>query len=406
MAKPKIYLAGPEVFLADSSWIVREKKTVCDSLGLEGADPLDNKIDRDGKSPFEIAIAIAQANEQMMDGCDAIIADMTPFRGPSMDVGTAYEMGFMRGRGKPVFGYSNDPAPYAEKVLEDRGDITVFEQTTPNGVESKVTDADGMTVENFGLVDNLMLEGAVRAIGSEIFLTEIADGNPIAELGAFPDAATAAAEFFAKKTEAAMSDDDRKRLTDEWTSCRNALGDFDKSLLDLRRFGFTLVTILLGADGFLSAKTDITGIGIVGIFAALLILIVGLFQQDRMQEVFIRSTVIRAMELEERLGIGLSFQISYWSERVRTGTWGTLLYHFFCTADLGLAIAALLTPEKLSAGSWSFWGEIVLCVLSLELYIGAIILIRIWNRSSEPLSTAFQDELNKVARQRHLAEVS
>jgi nucleoside 2-deoxyribosyltransferase len=405
MAQPKIYLAGPEVFLADSSRIVLEKKTVCDSLGLEGADPLDNKIDRDGKSPFEIAIAIAQANEEMMDGCDAVIADMTPFRGPSMDVGTAFEMGYMRGRGKPVFGYSNDPTLYAEKVAE-RGGITVLEQTPASGVVSSITDADGMTVENFGLVDNLMLEGAVRASGSEIFLAGIEDGNPIAELGAFPEAAAAAAEYFAEKTEAAMPDDERKRLTDEWTSCRNALGDFDKSLLDLRRFGFTLVTILLGADGFLSAKTDISGIGIVGIFAALLILIVGLFQQDRMQEVFIRSTVIRAMELEEKLNIGLSFQISYWSERVRTGTWGTLLYHFFCTADLGLAIAALLAPEKLAAGSWSFWEEIVLCVLALELYIGAIVLIRIWNRRSEPLSTAFQRELNKVARQRHLAEVS
>ncbi len=296
MAKPKIYLAGPEVFLPDSSRIVFEKKTVCESLGLEGADPLDNKIARDGKSPFEIAIAIARANEQMMDGCDAVIADMTPFRGPSMDVGTAYEMGYMRGRGKPVFGYSNDPTLYAEKVAE-AGGITVIEQTTAGGVASEVTDADGLTVENFGLVDNLMLEGAVRASGSEIFLAGIIGGRPIAELGAFPEAATAAAEFFAEKTEAAMEDDERKRLTDEWTSCRNALGDFDKSLLDLRRFGFTLVTILLGADGFLSAKTDISGIGIVGIFAALLILIVGLFQQDRMQEVFIRSTVIRAMEL-------------------------------------------------------------------------------------------------------------
>ena len=32
-----------------------------------------------------------------MQGCDAMIVNLTPFRGPSADVGSAYEMGFMRG---------------------------------------------------------------------------------------------------------------------------------------------------------------------------------------------------------------------------------------------------------------------------------------------------------------------
>ena len=51
-----------------------------------------------------------------MDAADAIIANLTPFRGPSADAGTVYELGYMAGRGKLCLAYSNDPAVYAERV--------------------------------------------------------------------------------------------------------------------------------------------------------------------------------------------------------------------------------------------------------------------------------------------------
>ena len=51
-----------------------------------------------------------------MDEADAIIANLTPFRGPGADAGTVYELGYMAGRGKFCLGYSNDPAPYADRV--------------------------------------------------------------------------------------------------------------------------------------------------------------------------------------------------------------------------------------------------------------------------------------------------
>ena len=39
-----------------------------------------------------------------MDAADAIIANLTPFRGPSADAGTVYELGYMAGRGKFCLG--------------------------------------------------------------------------------------------------------------------------------------------------------------------------------------------------------------------------------------------------------------------------------------------------------------
>jgi nucleoside 2-deoxyribosyltransferase len=54
--------------------------------------------------------------ERVMQTCDAMIVNLTPFRGPSADVGSAYEMGFMRALGRPIFAYSNDSRLFVERV--------------------------------------------------------------------------------------------------------------------------------------------------------------------------------------------------------------------------------------------------------------------------------------------------
>ena len=56
-----------------------------------------------------------------MDGVDLVIANMTPFRGPSMDVGTAVELGYSFARGLPVFGYTNIVDDYEARVRRRMG---------------------------------------------------------------------------------------------------------------------------------------------------------------------------------------------------------------------------------------------------------------------------------------------
>ena len=63
-------------------------------------------------------LAISRTMETLMRGCDLMIVNLTPFRGPSADVGSAYEMGFMRALGRPIFAYSNDARPFAERVAD------------------------------------------------------------------------------------------------------------------------------------------------------------------------------------------------------------------------------------------------------------------------------------------------
>jgi nucleoside 2-deoxyribosyltransferase len=149
----KIYLAGPDVFLPDAVEIGRQKIAICAAHGLTGLYPLDNAIDL---SAPDAARQIFAGNEAMMDAADAIIANLTPFRGPGADPGTVYEFGYMAGRSKLCLAYSNDPALYADRV----------ERFMPIArEEGRLVDAQGLTVEDFGLVDNLMMIHALELHG-------------------------------------------------------------------------------------------------------------------------------------------------------------------------------------------------------------------------------------------------
>ena len=141
----KIYLAGPDVFLPDAIAIGRRKADICARHGLTGLYPLDNTVDL---SAPDASLAIFKANEAMIDAADAIIANLTPFRGAGADPGTVYELGYAAGRGKLCLGYSNDPAVYAERVRQ-------FTQVTAH--DGRLVDKCGLTVEDFGLSDNLMM---------------------------------------------------------------------------------------------------------------------------------------------------------------------------------------------------------------------------------------------------------
>ncbi|MEZ5667042.1 MAG: nucleoside 2-deoxyribosyltransferase [Alphaproteobacteria bacterium] len=173
MADERIYLAGPEVFLPDPMAAAAAKKAICARHGFVGVFPLDKSLDLGGLAPFEAGWRISAANEQLMRGCDLIIANMTPFRGPSMDVGTAFEMGFMRALGRLVLGYSNDGRGFAERT---RACLDI----APGA-----SDADGMAIEEFGMADNLMMHGAVAASGATVEVTQAPPDARFTALDAF-----------------------------------------------------------------------------------------------------------------------------------------------------------------------------------------------------------------------------
>src|SRR5579859_6384138 len=127
----------------------------------------------------ERGLAISRAMERVMQSCDAMIVNLTPFRGPSADVGSAYEMGFMRALGRRIFAYTNDDRPFFDRVRAFCGGAV---RERPTGEHE---DSDGMAIESFALRDNLMLEGGVIASGGCLVARPTAHGKRYTSLTAF-----------------------------------------------------------------------------------------------------------------------------------------------------------------------------------------------------------------------------
>lgn len=154
----RVYLAGPEVFHPRALELAKMKKDICAAYKLEGVFPLDNELDVDSYLlKHQAGLAIGDANEKLIQSSNIIIANLTPFRGPSADVGTVYEVGYGRALGKRVFGYSNVPQLFESRTREFAGG------------GSTAADEFGMSFEDFGMHDNLMIEtGIVRSGGAMI----------------------------------------------------------------------------------------------------------------------------------------------------------------------------------------------------------------------------------------------
>ena len=157
----RVYLAGPDVFHPDAVARAQDLKSICMPPWPGRRAPLD-------KLPVEPAYwdtlgeaqCIALRNEAHIRSCDAIIANLTPFRGPGADAGTAYEVGFGRALGKPVFGYATTGLSYAGRVRAMPGSRAMH-------------DADGLDIEDFGLAENLMLVCGIEDSGG-VMLSEAA----------------------------------------------------------------------------------------------------------------------------------------------------------------------------------------------------------------------------------------
>ncbi|MCP5074467.1 MAG: nucleoside 2-deoxyribosyltransferase [Rhodobacteraceae bacterium] len=164
----KIYLAGPDVFLPDAIIVGRRKCELCRQYGFEGLFPFVQ-----GADPKKIF----RANSALMERADIGLFNLTPFRGPSADVGTIFELGLMYGMGKPIYGYTNNPNNFTDRVEASHG--------ARRDKAGRMWDREGYEIEKFGLTDNLMIEEALRETGHKIFVAEQGATGTLASLNAF-----------------------------------------------------------------------------------------------------------------------------------------------------------------------------------------------------------------------------
>jgi nucleoside 2-deoxyribosyltransferase len=195
--RPRAYLAGPEVFLAEAARVGARKRAICARHGLTGVFPGDAAPPDARLARRDQGLAISRTMETLMRGCDLMIVNLTPLHGPSADVGSSYEMGFMRALGRPIFAYSNDPRFFAERVAD------FWDGAIRHRASGEQEGPDGMAIEGFDLHDNLMLVGGVIASGGCVVTEPTPEAERYISLAAFARCVACAAAHLRRAGSAA-----------------------------------------------------------------------------------------------------------------------------------------------------------------------------------------------------------
>jgi nucleoside 2-deoxyribosyltransferase len=183
----RVYLAGPEVFLPDAPEILERKRELTRAAGLVPVSPGDLLIPR-LEDRHALGLAISRIDEELMDSADAIIANLTPFRGLSADTGTCFELGYMCARGKQAFAYTNVAADHYARTLAYYGGSVIA------SADGRERGADGLSVEDFDMIDNLMLHGGVERRGGTIVRGNAPASALYTDMTAFGEVLAAAAK--------------------------------------------------------------------------------------------------------------------------------------------------------------------------------------------------------------------
>lgn len=165
----KIYLAGPEVFLPNALETFKNHKSICSEHGLIGISPFDNSVElTKNLEGYELAKTIYLNNRQIIDECDIIVANCNSFRGPLVDDGTSWEIGYGFARGKTIYGYIDDYRPLPENVRSHL--------STKSHESGYWMDEQGYLLnEDFGNAINLMLEFSIQESGGKLVVGNFED---------------------------------------------------------------------------------------------------------------------------------------------------------------------------------------------------------------------------------------
>ncbi|HXD82485.1 MAG TPA: hypothetical protein VNU27_13030 [Candidatus Acidoferrum sp.] len=136
-------------------------------------------------------------------------------------------------------------------------------------------------------------------------------------------------------------------LDDEWLECRVTVGRFDGYLADIRKYGFTLVTLLLTASALVTPANSAVDRPAAAI--VILLLLLALFMIDMYYWVMLKAAVGRAAELEgspDRITGVLSTQ----ARASRSTDIVLVFYALFVLVTFFIPVVALVTSGVAAAG--------------------------------------------------------
>ncbi|KPF42290.1 nucleoside 2-deoxyribosyltransferase [Rhizobium sp. AAP43] len=183
----KLYLAGPEVFLPDARAILDAKAALTRTYGFEPICPGDLVIPP-APTKHQFGLNISEVDEGFMNAADGVIANLTPFRGIAADPGTVFELGYMCGAGKRVACYTNVAAShYDRSVGFYNGKVHIAD-------DGRKRAPDGTMLEDFEMIENLMLHGGVTRRGGPVAVHDAAPDRLWTDLTGFEQCLKALAE--------------------------------------------------------------------------------------------------------------------------------------------------------------------------------------------------------------------
>ncbi len=133
----------------------------------------------------------------------------------------------------------------------------------------------------------------------------------------------------------------------EWQECRLTIGRFDGYLADTRKYGFTLVTVLLTANALVTpsnAAVDRPAVSIV-----VMVLLLALFMIDNYYWVMLRAAVNRAKDLEvkhERI----TWKLSEQAKNSHATDLVLVFYGLFVAIAALIPLVALLSRKPIEVG--------------------------------------------------------
>lgn len=154
-----LFLSGPDLWFPGAAELIARKRQICREAGFDAITGQDG--DR-----RETTVTEAMARELYAGAlanirqADAVVANLTPWRGPGCDPGSAFEAGFASALAKPVFAYMN---VIDEEEAEYRGRVEAIMGAAPDEA-GLWRDPDGCEIEDFGLPENLMLWAEARRL--------------------------------------------------------------------------------------------------------------------------------------------------------------------------------------------------------------------------------------------------
>lgn len=152
----RVFLAGPDRFAPEAQALRLRQEQLCEAADFipvfaPDADPASEMGELQARALYAETVARLRT-------ADALIANLSPWRGPGAEPATAYLTGFAAALDKPVFAYMN-VTDEAEADHQARVDAYLGAVLADDG---RWRDPDGAEIEDLGLPEAALLWAEAR----------------------------------------------------------------------------------------------------------------------------------------------------------------------------------------------------------------------------------------------------